>query len=53
MKKSLFVLSLALNLSLSAHAMHATGPYPPSIDATGPYPSALTIAISVISAIIP
>jgi hypothetical protein len=52
MKKSLLVLSLALNLSLSAHALHATGPYPPSVKATGPYPSALSIAISVLTAIV-
>jgi hypothetical protein len=52
MKKSLLVLSLALSLSLSAHATHATGPYPANVKATGPYPAALIMAISVLNAIL-
>ena len=53
MKKSLLVLSLALTLCLSAHATHATGPYPPAAHATGPYSSALSVVLSVLSAILP
>lgn len=52
MKKSLLVSLFALSLSLSAHAAHATGPYPPSLKATGPYPSVLSITLSVLRAII-
>jgi len=50
MKRSLLVCLFALSLSLSAHATHATGPYPPASNATGPYPSVLIITLSVLNA---
>jgi len=50
MKKSLLACMFALCLSVSAHATHATGPYPPEAKATGPYPSVLSITLSVLNA---
>jgi hypothetical protein len=53
MKKFSIVLLLVLSLSVSAHAMHATGPYPPASRATGPYPSLLAVVVTVLQAILP
>ena len=53
MKKFSFALLLALSLSVSAHAMRATGPYPPASRCIASYPTLLGVVVTVLHAILP